>query len=412
MISADVKTGRWVNPNRGEGGKQLRVVAVGDICPARGRRYDELFTQGRETIEKVYGDTLGELLNKDLSVVNFELPLSNEGEAIIKNGPNLIGPPEAIEGFVVGGFDVAGMANNHVLDYGAEPMFQTMELIRENGMELVGAGENDQDAAKPLFVKRCGVKVGILAFEENEFCCATRTTPGAGPYRPGPNGETIRRMREKCDLLLVWVHGSSELCPLPSPRTVRDFRSFIDAGADAVIGHHAHTVQGMELYRGRPIVYNLGNFIFWSDPETQSPQWWKRLFVRLTFDGRKCTALEVFPFITDFGTGYLKMLEGEKKADFLKNLNRLSEIIADPDLHERFWNYYSTTRMSFYLGLMEKEVAALKSDDPRQTAADLRNLFSCEAHRDVIWTGLDMIRCGVKKGDFGDVEDELDRLMT
>jgi len=412
MISVDVKTGKWANPGRGEGGKQLRLVAVGDICPCRGRRYDELFTKGRETIEKVYGDTLPELLNKDLSIVNFELPLSNEGEPIIKNGPNLIGPPEAIEGFVVGGFDVTGVANNHILDYGPDPMFQTLELIRENGMEFVGAGKNDQDAARPLFIERLGVWVGIVAFEENEFCCATRSEPGASPYRAGPNGELIRRARERCDLLLVWVHGSSELCPFPSPRTVRDFRSYIDAGADVVIGHHAHTVQGMELYRHRPIVYNLGNFIFWSDPETQSPQWWKRMFVRLTFEGRKCTGLEVFPFTTDFETGYLKMLEGEPRSAFLKNLNRLSQIIADSDLHERFWNYYSTTMMPFYLGLMEKEIADLKSDDPRQTAADLRNLFSCEAHNEVISTGLDMIRRGMKKGDFGGIEDELDELMS
>lgn len=413
MISVDTNTGQWRNPQPGDGQKQLRLVAVGDVCPCRGRQfYDRLFTQGRETMEKVYGDTLPELLDKDLSIVNFELPLANDVEPIIKNGPNLIGPPEAIEGFVVGGFDVAGMANNHILDFGPDAMRRTIELIRDSGMAPVGAGENDQEAAKPLFIERCGVNVGIVALEENEFCNATRTTPGASPYRPGPNAELIRQTRDQCDLLMIWIHGSSELCPFPSPRTVRDFRSFIDAGADVVIGHHAHTVQGMELYRGKAIVYNLGNFIFWADPATQSPQWWKRMFVRLSFAGRDCVGIDVHPFVTNFDTGYLEMLTGDRKVEFLKNVNRLSDIIADPDLHERFWNYYSTTRMSFYLGLMERELADLKGADPRQPAADLRNLFSCEAHRDVIWTGLNMIRDGLKRGDFGGVEDELDRLMT
>jgi len=412
MIRVDTATGTWANPEATDGQKPLRLVAVGDISPCRGRLYDKLFTQGEETLRKVYGDTLGVLHDKDLSLVNFELPLSNGGEAIIKNGPNLIGPPEAIEGFVVGGFDVAGMANNHVLDYGPGPLMETIKLIGENGMAHVGAGENDVDAAKPLFIERAGVNVGILAFEENEFCNATRTTPGASPYRPGPNGEMVRRTRDKCDLLIVFVHGSSELCPFPSPRTVRDFRSFIDAGADVVIGHHAHTVQGCELYRGKPIVYNLGNFIFWSDPDKADPQWWKRMFVRLTFDGRSVSGLEIFPFVADLDTGYLKMLTGGQKSDFLKYVNRLSEIVADPDLHERFWDYYCTTRMDFYLGLMEKELAGLKADDPRQMAADMRNLFSCEAHREVIWTGLDLIRRGMKRGDFGGVEDELDQLMS
>jgi len=424
MIRVDVKTGKWTSPDAAAAerkGKRsrgtpasgrLRVVAVGDVCPCRGRRYDELFTQGRATIEKVYGDTLPILLDKDLSLVNFELPLSDRGEAIIKNGPNLIGPPKAMEGFLVGGFDVAGMANNHVLDFGPDALRDTLKLIRANGMVTVGAGENDQEASRPAFIERAEVNVGIIALEENEFCNATRTSPGAGPYRPGPNGEVIRRTRDECDLLIVSVHGGSELCPFPSPRTVRDFRSFIDAGADAVIGHHAHTVQGMELYRGRPIVYNLGNFLFWSDPQTTSPQWWKRMFVRLTFSGGRCAGLEVFPFETDFDTACLRMLADQKRSAFLGFVNRLSEIVADADLHERFWRYYCTTMMPFYTGLLEKEVEALKGPDPRQMAANMRNLFQCEAHCDVISTGLDMIRLGMKRGDFGGVEDELDKLMT
>jgi len=412
MITIDTKTGKWINGDQVDEGNRLRLVAVGDICPSRGRRYDELFTQGRDTLEKVYGDTLEVLRDKDLSVVNFELPLSNRGEAIIKNGPNLIGPPEAIEGFVVGGFDVAGMANNHVLDFGPDALKDTMELIRANGMQYVGAGDNDEQASRPAFIERAGVKVGLLAFEENEFCNATRTTPGSSPYRPGPNGQIIRQTRDECDLLVVFVHGSSERCPIPSPRTIRDFRSFIDAGADAVIGHHAHTVQGMELYHGKPIVFNLGNFLFWSDPAIESPQWWKRMFVRMTFQGRSCAGIEVFPFETDFDTACLHMLRGEKKSNFLAFVNRLSQIVADADLHERFWQYYCTTRMPFYLRLLEKELAALKEPDPRQMAANMRNLFQCEAHAEVISTGLDMIRRSLDKDDFGDVADELHRLMS
>jgi len=409
MISVDISDGVWRNPSQTDSDKKLRVAAVGDISPCKGRRYDELFSAGRETIEKVYGDTLGVLLDKDLSLVNFELPLSNRGEAIIKNGPNLIGDPEVIEGFVVGGFDVAGMANNHILDYGPEALADTIKTVRANGIIPVGAGKDVEDASKPAFLERAGVNVGVIALEENECCNATRTTPGASPYRPGPNCDTIRRTRDECDLLIVFVHGSSELCPFPSPRTVRDFRSFVDAGADVVIGHHAHTIQGMELYRGRPIIYNLGNFIFWSNPETQSPQWWKRMFVRLTVSRSSCESVEVFPFDTDFETGYLRLLNGQAKSDFLANVNRLSEIIADPDLHERFWNCYSARMMSFYMGLLERELVDLKAEDPRQAAADMRNLFQCEAHSEVISTGLDLVRRGLKAGDFG-VEDELDRL--
>jgi hypothetical protein len=412
LIPIDTKTGKWTNPETKGRRKRLRLVAVGDICPCRGRRYDELFADGDETIRKVYGDTLKVLHDKDLSVVNFELPLSDRGEPIIKNGPNLIGRPGAIAGFVAGGFDVADMANNHVLDYGPDALGDTIATVRASGIVPVGAGENDIEAALPVFVERAGIKVGIIAVEENEFCNATRSTPGASSYRPGPNCVLIGRTRDECDLLIVFVHGSSELCPFPSPRTVRDFRSFIDAGADAVIGHHAHTVQGMELYRGKPIIFNLGNFLFWADPASQSPQWWKRMFVRLTFAGRDCAAVEVFPFDTDFDTAFLRLLKGQKRSDFLAFVNRLSEIVADADLHERFGRSYCTTQMPFYMGLLEQELADLKAPDPRKRAADMRNLFQCEAHSEVISTGLDMIRQGLKHGDFGGVEDELRRLMS
>jgi len=412
MIRVDTGSGSWVNPEAAEEGKQLRLVAVGDVCPTRGRRHDELFCAGRETVEKVYGDTLGELAKKDLSLVNFELPLSDGGEPIIKNGPNLIGPPRAIEGFVVGGFDVAGMANNHVLDYGPEPFRQTIELIGANGMAVVGAGRNVDEASRPLFIERAGVNVGIIALEENEFCNATRRTPGANPYRPGPNGELIRRTRDECDLLIVYVHGGSEYCPIPSPRTIRDYRSFVDAGADAIIAHHAHTVQGLELYRGAPIVYNLGNFIFWSDPKTVTPMWWKQMFVRLTFFGRRCVRLDVHPVKMDFDTAGIGLLKGDEKKAFLERLNRISEIVADPELHDRFWGLYCLGQMPFYLGLMEREVAdVLYRPDRRQASADLRNLFQCEAHSDVISCGLEMIRQGRKKGSFG-VEAEWQRLTS
>ena len=139
MIQVNTGSGRWDNPDSSDGGAQLKLVAVGDVCPATGWRHDELFAGDRETVERVYGDTLVELGRKDLSIVNFELPLSDDGEPIIKNGPNLIGPPAAIEGFVVVGFDVACMADNHVLDYGPAPLAQTMQLIADNGMAVVGA---------------------------------------------------------------------------------------------------------------------------------------------------------------------------------------------------------------------------------------------------------------------------------
>jgi len=412
MIHINTEKGCWTDDQAETDSKRLRFLAVGDICPARGRKYDEIFTAGPEAIEAAYGDVIEELRDKDLSLANLELALSERGEPIIKCGPNLIGPPEAIEGVKFGGFDVLKMANNHTLDFGEQALADTIELVRDNGMKVLGTGENAEDAARPLLIEKAGLRVGMLAFAENEFCNATRTSPGGCPLDPGPNCAAIRRTRDQCDLLIVCVHGGSELSPVPSPRMVRDYRSFIDAGADAVVGDHAHTVQGMELYDGKPIVYNLGNFFFWGDPETISPQWWKRIFVRLTFNETRCVRLDVHPFEVDFDTAGLRLLRGDRKQAFLENVNRLSEIIADPDLHERFWKAYCLTRGEFYRASLVKNAEAIgggKAD--KQAAAVLRHLWSCEAHADVIEGYTELIRVGQENEDFG-VADELARLMS
>jgi len=412
MIYVDMESGRWEHPQPGQEQKKLRFLAVGDVCPASGRRYDEILSAGPEAASAAYGDLLGELTWKDLSLGNLELPLAEGGQAIVKCGPNLIGPPGAIEGVKIGGFDVLKMANNHVLDYGPGPLMDTIELVAENGMATVGAGGNLEEASRPLFIERAGFRVGMLAFAENEFSGAGRDEPGCCPLDPGPNRSAIRKAAGQCDLLIVCVHGGSELCPLPSPRMVRDYRCFVDAGADAVIGDHAHTVQGMELYRDVPIIYNLGNFFFWADPEKVSPQWWKRMFVRLTFNGRRCIRLDVHPFEVDFATAALKLLEGREKRRFLENLNRLSEIIADPDLHEQFWNAYCMSRREYYTGHLERSLAGItggKADEAE--AARLRHLFSCEAHKDVITGFAELIRQGRADEAFG-VEEALARLMS
>lgn len=425
-LCVDVNTGIWANPGTVVDSKEFRLVAVGDICPTnsdtqngRFRKYDEAFSQSG-TAEAVYGDLLDELKQKDLSVGNLELSLSDGGKATIKAGPNLKGSPAAIKGVAAGGFDVLDMANNHTLDFGPGPLLETIELVRQNGMEVLGAGADQAVACRPVFVERAGVRVGLLAFAEN----ADRMTPdqpGYATLAPGPNCNIIHATRSQCDLLVVFVHGGSEACPIPSPRMIRDYRSFADAGADAVIGHHAHTVQGMELHNGVPIIYNMGNFVFWNDPQRINPLWWKNMFVRLSFSGRQCVKLDVIPVGVDMETSGLGKLSGQAAVDFFTRLNRLSRIVADADLHERFWNAYCLTCLDDYItkripdvcdkitGTAETASLAPDSPDRRQAAIRLGHLFTCEAHYDVITSVMNLAHQGMDKQNFG-VEEELKQL--
>ncbi len=412
LLAVD-EQGRW----RGDGAagrETLRLLAVGDICPAKGLKLDTLLSAAAAA-SAVYGDVLPELVDKDLSVANLELPLSDRGEPIIKDGPNLKGPPAAIEGVLAGGFDAVTLANNHVMDFGSQPFFDTIELCERRDLTVFGAGRDRADAARLVTMQRADLRVGLLAFAENEFCNATDTSPGAAPLEPGPNCNLIRRSRERCDLLIVFVHGGNEFNPLPSPRMVRDYRALAEAGADAVIAHHPHTVQSMELHEGVPILYSLGNFLFWEPAQHVPPTWWLEMAVRLHFDvrsaHRRCIGLDLIPVDMDRETAHLRLLRGDACAAFCRRLNRLSQIIADPDLHRRFWYAYCLKALPRYLKWMAETRAGLERDDLRRiAAAQLRNQYRCEAHHEVAWTALELVRQGVEPGTQG-VEAELDELM-
>jgi poly-gamma-glutamate synthesis protein (capsule biosynthesis protein) len=322
------------------------------------------------------------------------------GEPIIKDGPVLRGPPEAIAGFKAGGFDAACLANNHVRDMGPRALLQTIGVVRAAGIEVFGAAENEEAAAQPLFIERRGQRVGLLAFAENEFSGGGPDSAGANPYRPGPNAMAVARARSQCDLVLVFVHGGSEYCPFPSPRMVRDYRAFAEAGADAVIGHHPHTVQGMELCGGVPILYSLGNFLFWvRKHEENNPMWPLEMMVRVTFAERRCSRLEVFPVRSDSETG-TALLRGPDRERFLTRLNCLSQIIAEPGRHRRLWEAYCLMRLPFYLHRIAETRAGLDRPELRKVAAaHLKNLFACEAHHEVIVTALELLRNGVEQSD-------------
>ncbi|MCC7147033.1 MAG: CapA family protein [Phycisphaeraceae bacterium] len=411
MLKIDPQSGQWRQAGwADQKQKAFTVLATGDICPTQKWKLDESFSRGIDQARKVYGDMLGELARKDFSVANLELPLSTAGEPIVKDGPALRGPPAAIDGVLAGGFDAVTLANNHTLDFGPQALADTIQLAKERGLTVFGVGQNLQDAGRLVVTERGGKRIGLLGIAENEFSNATLDTPGAVQLRPGPNCMAIRNAREKCDLLLVFVHGGNEGCPVASPRMVRDYRALAEAGADAVIGHHAHTVQGMEVHQGVPILYGLGNFLFWAPAAPDEPLWWVGMFARLHFDGRRCVGVDIHPMKLDPATATASLALGQDKVGFLQRLNRLSEIQADPQLHQRFWNAYSLARLPHFLGRVKETRDGMDNPKLRKiAAAHLKNLFSCEAHWEVITTGLELIRQDREHERFG-VEEELSQL--
>ena len=152
---------------------------------------------------------------------------------------------------VSGQFNLLALANNHIMDYGAEAMLATREVCAAHGIDSVGAATLAQ-AEEPFFYMKNGLTLAVLNFAEQEFSIATPARPGANPLNPVRNFSQVRRAAQEADCVLVVVHGGQEHYPYPTPRMIETYRFFVDAGADVVVSHHSHCYSGFRTGRKRP----------------------------------------------------------------------------------------------------------------------------------------------------------------
>jgi hypothetical protein len=192
----------------------------------------------------------------DFVFLNIEGPLIGDKkiQSITKAGP-IIGN----KNFTKSTKGVGILANNHLFDYGYYGYKKTLSLLKKKKWLFVGAGRTKLEAEKPLIFKLQKITIGVLARCEIQFGVSQINKPGVA----GLNSKIykqIKDLKKKTDLLIVSYHGAAEMSPWPSPARQDLFRSLVDAGADIIYGHHAHTPQGWERYNNALIFYGLGNF--------------------------------------------------------------------------------------------------------------------------------------------------------
>ncbi|MGD8545784.1 MAG: CapA family protein [Candidatus Bathyarchaeota archaeon] len=374
----------------------MKIIFVGDLCPIR--RVEKLTLNGRA--EAVFGDTLPELYDKDLSVANLECPLTERNSPITKSGPNLKAHPKTVDCLKAGGFDIANLANNHILDYGCDAVDETIQLLKANNIKSVGAGSNLSTAQKPLRVKVGKKTIMFLGFAQNEFNCAYEMNAGAWPLDPITNISKIRKAKDESDIVIVLVHGGNEYNPVPSPRIVNTYRAYIDAGASAVVGAHPHVPQGYEIYNNAPIFYSLGNFIFDSTQEKkESPFWSKSFFVRLHFQENKVNNIEIVPYKALPENACLLQLKGEELDEFKRYITSLSEILKDEDKIRNYWNAWCALKGPAFLRWLSVTFPITllytfipwKNPDKNRFLLSARYLMKCEAHQELLSSFLDLV---------------------
>ncbi|MCL5058331.1 MAG: CapA family protein [Actinobacteria bacterium] len=305
-------------PQSLEAAPQIIVSLVGDVLLASGVG-SAIAASGPDY---PWLDTARLLRHSDIAIANLECSVSERGNPVPEKKYTFRAAPDSINGAVNAGVDVFTLANNHVMDYGADAFMDTLRVIKEKGLSYAGAGVNEAEAFRPVLLERNGFKIAVLAFTK----VVPRTDWIAGKNRPGiASGysrklmmESIRSAAEKGDIIIVCMHWGQETADYPSREEIALAHSLIDAGADVVVGHHPHVIQGLELYKNKLIAYSLGNFIFTSSSQKAR----EGSILQIIFDSGGGYTARIIP--TFIASGTTTVLRGDDRKRVLSRVNGLS----------------------------------------------------------------------------------------
>lgn len=252
-----------------------------------------LAAYGQSGINGVLSESmLKELTQADIAIVNNEFPYSTRGTQAPDKQFTFRVDPSYVNVLSDAGVDLVTLANNHVLDYGTDALTDTFQTLDDAKIDYAGAGNSLKRASKLITKKANGYTFGFLA-ASRVFPVISWNVENAQPgvfsaYDPSKLISAVKDAAGRCDYLCVYVHWGIERNTTPEEYQVSMAHALIDAGADAVIGAHPHVLQGVEYYKGKPIFYSLGNFIFYQTIEQTA-------IAKLTFSPDQTARWQLLP---------------------------------------------------------------------------------------------------------------------
>lgn len=365
----------------------MKILVAGDFGSGE-RVIKSSLTDQRKSI--LY--SISEIVNScDYSIVNLEAPLKGGGKPINKRGPHIYSNIYTLQILKECGFNCCTLANNHIRDWGNNGIKQTIEELKKQNLDYVGAGQNIEEARKILYIRKGDYNVALINVCESEFSIAENNQAGAAPLNEIDVYYKLKEAQSKAETIIVIVHGGHEGYQLPSPRMKHTYRFFIDAGADVVINHHQHCYSGYEVYHNKPILYGLGNFCF-DRSNYRNGLWNEGYMVELNIENENID-FNLYPFIQCNEKPIVRLMSKEEKLSFEKNINELNKIIKDDDLlSSRYSQYikekynnnirdFSPFNSKLFRGLIRKglfpDCISLKK------ALLLYDRISCESHKDI-----------------------------
>jgi poly-gamma-glutamate capsule biosynthesis protein CapA/YwtB (metallophosphatase superfamily) len=300
--------------------RELVLNAVGDIMLA-GSAAASLERLG---YDYPFAATCAELKKGDMAVGNLEAPIARHGIEFTDKRFRFRTDPRSAGALQRAGFSVLTLANNHMMDFGPSALRETIRHLDGSGILHTGAGETSAAARRPVFVRKKEGNVAFLAYSltlPEEFYAAADHA-GTAPGYAAQVREDIVRAKASADYVVVSFHWGSEGATIPHSYQVRAAHAAIDAGADVVLGHHPHVLQGIERYRKGIIFYSLGNFAFGSRSRTAD----RSVIARITLD-KGVRGVELVPLNVKYSDVRFqpRPLSGQKGRDVIDRLNRISQ---------------------------------------------------------------------------------------
>ncbi len=254
----------------------VKLVAVGDTGP-------------KKSVKDVFEKVIPALNRGDLRFAQVERTFSNRGEQQPITKSPTRREPELVGEYSDAGFDVVSLASNHSMDFGPLAALDTIDYFRKAGIATIGTGANITEARKPAILKRKGLSIAFLGYCSVLLPAywATETRVGVAPIRartlyevydwqPGNVAhivtladegdlqhlrEDVEAARAKADVVVVSMHWGVHFVPgYVADYQIQAAHTAIDSGCGLILGHHPHILKGIEVYKGKPILYSLGDF--------------------------------------------------------------------------------------------------------------------------------------------------------
>ncbi|AMK15149.1 poly-gamma-glutamate biosynthesis protein [Methanobrevibacter olleyae] len=292
------------------GHDNVSIAVTGDIM--FGRKMPAVLDSGKSPFRYVENVTK----TADILLVNFENPVTTSSYAVKGDVPLKANPKYTYLLANANSIVVASQANNHALDYGQIGLNESIKNLKDADIYVIGAGNNVSEATKPVTIESGDRRVTILNYMDADnfreykgvMDPAGTNSSGYSAYNYELAQKQVQEARDNgSSIVIAYLHYGNEYSRSPNENQIKISHELIDDGADIVIGSHTHVTQGVEIYNGKPIFYNLGNFIF----DQSNPATHRSYFLNLDLVEDNCTVTLYPTYISNYLPHFMDARSGK-----------------------------------------------------------------------------------------------------